>query len=308
MWDPAVYRRFAAERGRPFVDLLARVGADRPRAIVDLGCGPGEHTATLADRWPDAAVIGVDSSPKMIDRARRVAAATDSPSDVQIDFRIDFRVGDVADWAPAPETDVVVCNAVLQWVPEHRRLLARWARQLPSGAWLAMQVPGNFDAPSHRALRAVAASPAFAPVVGGLARVAPVDDPIGYAALLRAAGCDVDAWETTYLHQLPADGPVGGAAGGWAAGGWAAAGGAAGGGAAGGGAAGGSAAGGGAAHPVLRWMEGTALLPFRGALDDAGWQAFREALGERLQRAYPAQDGVVYFPFRRVFVVGVVRD
>ncbi|GIF03536.1 trans-aconitate 2-methyltransferase [Actinoplanes siamensis] len=247
MWDPTVYRRFGNERSRPFFDLVARIGATAPRAVTDLGCGTGELTRTLAERWPRARVTGVDSSPEMIRQA--------GPGSVR------FRVGDIADWAPGPDTDVVVTNAALQWVPGHQEMLGRWAAALPPGAWLAMQVPGNFDAPSHRLLRAVAAE--FG--VGHVLRESPVEDPAGYAALL--AGADVDAWETTYLHLLPADGPE---------------------------------------HPVLRWMEGTALRPVRAALDPPQWTEFRAELGGRLADAYPAGHRRVAFPFRRIFVVASI--
>ncbi|MGN9777292.1 trans-aconitate 2-methyltransferase [Micromonospora sp. H33] len=253
MWDPAAYLRYGDERSRPFHDLLARVPADRPRAVVDLGCGPGTLTATLADRWPDSRVTGLDSSPEMVHRA----AALGGP--------VEFAVADVRDWRPGPDTDVVVSNAVLQWVPGHQDLLSRWARELPPGAFLAVQVPGNFDAPSHRALRAVAGRPAWRGVLGPLLREAPVEDPVGYAHLLVAAGCAVDAWETVYVHLLPA--PADGD------------------------------------HPVLTWMEGTALRPVRAALDAAGWSDFRAELGVRLAEAYPVRGGQVYFPFRRVFFV-----
>jgi trans-aconitate 2-methyltransferase len=279
MWDPTVYGRFGAERSRPFDDLVARIGATAPRAVVDLGCGPGDLTATLTARWPDARVSGVDSSPEMIGKARG------------LDSGVDFRVGDVRDWQPGPDVDVVVSNATLQWVPEHRTLLAEWARRLTPGAWLAVQVPGNFDAPSHRALRAVAATPRFAPAIGHLTRDAPVDDAAGYATLLTGLGCSVDAWETTYVHLLPdtAAGPDGSTPG--ADPGHRAAG------------PDGSTPDADSAHPVLRWMEGTALRPVRAALDDAGWRDFRAELGDRLARAYPVRHGLVSFPFRRVFVV-----
>lgn len=248
MWDPAVYHRFGAERSRPFADLAARIGADRPRAVVDLGCGSGELTLSLAERWPRARLTGIDSSPEMIEKA----VAHGGPAW--------FQVGDVADWRPEPDVDVLVTNAVLQWVPDHRELLARWAAELPAGAWIAMQVPGNFDAPSHRLLRQTARRYD----VGHLTREAPVDDPAGYARLFLAAGAAVDAWETTYLHLLPDAGPE---------------------------------------HPVLRWIEGTALRPVKAALDDNAWQAFRADLGRELAAAYPAAAGHVAFPFRRVFAV-----
>ena len=252
MWDPAVYHRFGNERSRPFHDLVARIGAERPRAVADLGCGPGELTAGLARRWPDARITGLDSSPEMIGKARALA----SP--------VAFDVADVHDWRPAPDTDVVITNAVLQWVPGHAALIDRWVRALPPGAWFAMQVPGNFDAPSHRALRALARSAPYADTVGEIVREAPVDDAAGYAALLTGAGAAVDAWETTYVHLLPDTG---------------------------------------AEHPVLRWMEGTALRPVRAALDDAAWHGFRATLGAALATEYPAHNGYVAFPFRRIFAV-----
>ncbi len=255
MWDPAVYHRFGNERSRPFHDLVARIGAEGPRAVTDLGCGPGELTATLAERWPAARITGLDSAPEMIGQARALGAP------------VEFAVADIGDWQPGPDTDVAVSNAVLQWVPGHRELLDRWIRALPSGAWFAMQVPGNFDAPSHRALRALARSPAYADTVGEIVREAPVDDAAGYADLLIRAGAAVDAWETTYLHLLADTGPE---------------------------------------HPVLRWMEGTALRPVKAALDDAAWREFRAALGVTLAAEYPARNGYVAFPFRRVFAVATI--
>lgn len=253
MWDPVTYLRYGDERSRPFYDLTARVAAGHPRTVVDLGCGPGNLTAKLADRWPAARITGLDSSPEMIDKA------------AALDTNIDFAVVDVRDWAPTTGTDVVISNAVLQWVPGHQELLVRWAGELPAGAWLAVQVPGNFDTASHRALRAVAADPRWAESLAPLLREAPVLDAAGYAALLTGAGCAVDAWETTYVHLLPA--PA-------------------------------------ADHPVLSWMEGTALRPVRAALGDgARWADFRRALGEQLSDAYPVRAGAVYFPFRRIFFV-----
>ncbi|HEX6871212.1 MAG TPA: trans-aconitate 2-methyltransferase, partial [Micromonosporaceae bacterium] len=138
--------------------------------------------------------------------------------------------------------------------------------QLPAGAWLAVQVPGNFDAPSHRALREVAAAPEWQDRLAGLAREpGSVLEPSGYAGPLLDAGCSVDAWETTYLHLLPVVGRE---------------------------------------HPVLSWMEGTALRPIRAALvEERDWARFRDQLRAALSQAYPQRGGLVHFPFRRIFVV-----
>jgi trans-aconitate 2-methyltransferase len=255
MWDPALYLRYGDERGRPFGELVARIGATEPRAVVDLGCGPGNLTATLPLRWPQARVAGIDSSPEMIAQAREQAAG------------VAFVVGDVRDWSPDPDVDVVVSNAVLQWVPRHQELLVRWADELGSGAWLAFQVPGNFDAPSHQALRGVAADSRWAARLAEVVAPRAVLDPAGYATLLTGAGCAVDAWETTYLHVLAADPAV---------------------------------------HPVLTWMEGTALRPVREILSGDEWAEFRDRLAIRLTHIYPRLDGSVLFPFRRVFVVARV--
>ncbi|MEU0468914.1 trans-aconitate 2-methyltransferase [Amycolatopsis sp. NPDC006131] len=188
MWDPAKYLDYADLRGRPFYDLIGRIDAAEPRRVVDLGCGPGNLTLSLASRWPGAKLEALDSSPEMVEAARTAG--------------LDARVADVREWSPEPDTDVVVTNAVLQWVPEHRSLLRRWVGELPSGAWFAMQVPGNMDSPSHTLVREVVARPEWSARVGGLRGVEAVASPAEYAELFAEAGCSVDAWETTYVQRL----------------------------------------------------------------------------------------------------------
>jgi trans-aconitate 2-methyltransferase len=192
-WNPSAYLAFDDHRARPFHDLLARVAARSPRRVVDLGCGPGNRTAALIARWPDAKVEAVDSSAEMVEAARARG--------------IDAQHGDVAEWMPTPDTDVVVTNAVLHWVPQHRELLPRWVAALRSGAEFALQVPANFGAPSHTEVRALLAEPRWAGTVEprGTDTVA---DPAEYAALLAATGAEVDVWETTYLHLLTGPDPV----------------------------------------------------------------------------------------------------
>ncbi|GAB3569977.1 trans-aconitate 2-methyltransferase [Amycolatopsis endophytica] len=188
MWDPAKYLDYADLRGRPFYDLIGRIACEEPRRVVDLGCGPGNLTRSLAARWPGAALEAIDSSPEMVAAAREAG--------------IDARVADVREWSPAPDTDVVVTNAVLQWVPEHRALLRRWVSELPRGAWFAMQVPGNMDSPSHALVRELASRETWSSRVGALRGVEAVDAPSEYATLFADAGCVVDAWETTYIQRL----------------------------------------------------------------------------------------------------------
>ncbi len=195
-WDPAQYGRYADQRGRPFLDLIGRIAAQAPRRVIDVGCGSGNLTALLVERWPDARVEGIDSSQEMI----RAAAAVSGAS---------FRVADAAAWQPDPDVDVVVSNAALQWVPHHLDVLRRWAAALPSGAWLAWQVPGNFDSPSHLLMSRLAGSPRWRPRVGDvLLRDDAVAPPDTYASLLHDAGFSADVWETTYLHVLSGDDPV----------------------------------------------------------------------------------------------------
>ena len=192
-WDPGQYLQFATERGRPFHDLLARVRADDPADVVDLGCGPGNLTVSLAQWWPGAEVHGLDSSPDMIDEARRQHAAD----------RVEFAVADLRDWRAATPVDVLVCNATLQWVPGHLGLLPGLVEQVRPGGGLAFQVPGNFGERSHTAMAEVATSPRWAGAFGGRDRARPaVEEPQTYLELLAGLGCTVDAWETTYLHVL----------------------------------------------------------------------------------------------------------
>ena len=201
-WDPDRYLAYADERGRPFVDLLARVpdgpGAepDPVRSVVDLGCGPGTLTTMLADRWPDADVLGLDSSPEMIARARGL----DDP-------RVTFAVADLRDWEPEAPVDVLVSNATLQWVPGHLDLLGRLVAVVRPGGTLAFQVPGNVDEPSHELRRELAAQAPYADHTRDLATPAS-HDPVTYLEALSALGCSVDAWETTYLHVLTGPDPV----------------------------------------------------------------------------------------------------
>ena len=187
-WDPTQYARFADQRTRPFFDLVTQIGAGGPSTVVDLGCGSGELTMTLADRWPDAAVRGIDSSPEMIAKA---------PAG-------DFVVGTAQDF-DATGVDVLVSNAMLQWVPGHAELLTRWAGELEPGGWLAFQVPTNFGAPSHTLMRELAAD---YPLEGVLRHDDAVLSASGYLDLLSDAGLRADVWQTEYLHVLQGEDPV----------------------------------------------------------------------------------------------------
>jgi trans-aconitate 2-methyltransferase len=198
-WDPEQYLRFADERGRPFQDLLARVGATDARLVADLGCGPGTLTRGLAQRWPQARVEAVDSSYEMVRRAE--AELRD------LGERVVATLADVREWQPAEAVDVLVSNATLQWVPGHLELLQRFAGWLAPGGWLAVQVPGNFGEPSHTLLAEVAARPRWKERLADVPRPS-VEEPATYLARLADLGLDVDAWETTYLQVLPGEDAV----------------------------------------------------------------------------------------------------
>jgi trans-aconitate 2-methyltransferase len=199
MWDPGQYLRYAGERGRPFFDLVARVGADDPGFVADLGCGPGNLTAALTGRWPGAEILGVDSSPEMIAAARQEARKHD---------RLSFALGDISDWQPGRKVDVLLSNAALQWVPGHLDVVRRWPGLLAPGGWLAFQLPGNFDQPTHAILLDLVRSGRWAPLLRDVALNRQAGRPVEYLDLLARAGCSVDAWETTYLHVLPGPDPV----------------------------------------------------------------------------------------------------
>lgn len=198
-WDPARYVQFGDYRNRPFFDLVGRIRAEKPRVVVDLGCGPGNLTATLAGRWPKAEVIGLDSSVEML---RHAAADTVLPN-------LTFSLGGIAEWVPSAGTDVVVTNAALQWVPGHVELLKKWLDALEPGAWFALQVPGNFNAPSHALMRELAESASWADRLSGVLRHSDaVGEPDEYLNVMLDAGCEADAWETTYYQVLQGENAV----------------------------------------------------------------------------------------------------
>lgn len=193
-WDPSQYLQYAGERLRPAVDLLARVPLERARTIVDLGCGAGNVTRFLAERWPGAAITGVDNDAAMLERAR---SALDNP-------RVAFVAGDLATWTPPAPVDLVYSNAALHWIGDHDRVFARVAGMLAPAGVLAVQMPRNFGEPSHRAVADLAASERWRSRVGALVRNAPVDAPEAYLRRLAPLCASVDVWETIYLQRLAA--------------------------------------------------------------------------------------------------------
>ncbi|MFH9074151.1 trans-aconitate 2-methyltransferase [Streptomyces alboflavus] len=209
-WDPDQYLRHSGHRARPFLDLLARVprlpaAADgRPPRVADLGCGPGNVTVLLAERWPDAHITGYDNSPQMLEQAAALAGPTAGGG------RLEFEAADAGAWAPAPGTyDLILSNATLQWVPGHADRFPDWVAALRPGGVLAVQMPANFQAPSHALMRELCASGRWRERLGGVLRHADaVLEPGAYLELLAGLGCEADVWESTYQQLLGGDDPV----------------------------------------------------------------------------------------------------
>ena len=262
-WDPTAYGRFAGERSRPFADLVAQVRTDDPSLVVDLGCGHGPPTLTLAELWPTARVVGVDSSESMLESARELDSAD----------RVEWVQSDLREWDPTSlgqAADVIVTSSTLQWVPGHLDLLDAWVEALAEGGWFALQVPGNFDAPSHRLMRETAEHHERAGELGAALDLPAVGEPATYLRYLSRLGCDVDAWETTYLHVLDPQAQE--------------------------------------ENPVLTWVSATGLRPVLDILtDDDERAAFVDPYAAALLDAYPRTSAGVLFPFRRVFAVARKR-
>jgi trans-aconitate 2-methyltransferase len=174
-WDAGHYLRFADARTLPAVDLLSRITRAAPKLVVDLGCGPGNSTGLLKQRWPDAAVSGVDSSAEMLTAGRR-----DHPG-------VEFIAGDIAAWTPTERCDVVFANASLQWVGGHDQLLLRLFDQVAPGGVLAVQMPRNHDFATHSLMRQVAAERDWRSRLAGAREPSPVQSPEFYYD--RLAGC-----------------------------------------------------------------------------------------------------------------------
>jgi trans-aconitate 2-methyltransferase len=190
-WNPALYLRFEDERTRPALDLLARVPLDTVVHAVDLGCGPGNSTELLARRWPDAEIVGVDTSDAMLaDARKRLPSAR-------------FEKGDVVTWQAGRTPDLIFANAVMQWVPGHAAVLPRLLAQTVPGGVLAVQVPDNLNEPSHRLMRETATDGPWAKKIGDATRIRerilPGED---YYNLFAGIASVVDVWRTTYYHVL----------------------------------------------------------------------------------------------------------
>lgn len=252
-WDPRQYARFESERDRAALDLMVRLPDDlAPNEIWDLGCGSGQHAALLRRRHAGASVHGLDASAAMLERART------------LDPGVDWRLGDIAGWAPDRPVDLIFANASLQWVGDHETLFPRLTSALTSGGVLAVQMPLGHDTRHHALLREVAGQGPWKDALAGVERTPPLLDPTTYYALLAPICDPVDVWSTAYLHALTGEDAVLE----WMRGT--------------------------ALRPYL-----TALTN-----DPGLSAAFEDALGDALSRAFPTRpDGVTLLPFPRLFLV-----
>jgi trans-aconitate 2-methyltransferase len=269
-WSARQYAQFEDERTRPVRDLLAALPAIDARSVIDVGCGPGNSTELLAARFAGAAVSGFDSSADMIAAARRRLPG------------LQFDLADVERWAYESHAghttgarsatggtapfDVILANAVLQWLPDHARLFPALAAKLAPGGALAVQMPDNLDEPAHRLMRDIAADgPWAAKLAAATAARSSLPTADRYDEILSTAGCRVEIWRTTYYHALS-----------------------------------------GGAAAVVEWFKGSGLRPFIAPLDDDEREEFLMRYRSAVARAYPVKpDGGVLLPFPRLFIVAV---
>lgn len=253
-WSAKQYTAFEDERTRPVKDLLSAVPAVEARSVVDLGCGPGNSTEVLAARFPNAAVQGIDSSSDMISAARKRLP------------QAQFIIMGIEEWRDPGPFDVMLANAVLQWVPDHGTLLPALIARLAPGGALAIQMPDNLDVPAHQLMRETAADGPWEQL---LASASTSRTPIGsandYYRMLRPVCGKVDIWRTTYYHPLAGGAPA-----------------------------------------IVEWFKGSGLRPFLEPLDPGSRAAFLERYTAAVARAYPPQpDGSVLLPFPRLFMVAI---
>jgi trans-aconitate 2-methyltransferase len=195
-WDPRTYLNFGAERTRPAAELLARIALDAPARVVDLGCGPGNSTALLAARWPQADLEGVDSSPEMLEEAK------------QSGVNAHWSEADIAQWNPPATYDVIFSNATFQWIPDHKTLLPRLMSHVAEAGAFAFQVPRNFDEPCHTLIHDVARTGPWADKLKGVRDWWNVLAPEVYFGILETVASAVDIWETTYVQVLDGEDAV----------------------------------------------------------------------------------------------------
>lgn len=251
-WSAQQYVKFEDERTRPVRDLLSAVPFMDAAQVVDIGCGPGNSTELLVARHPKAAALGFDSSSDMIDEARKRLPA------------VRFEIADVAAWASTQKWDLILANAVLQWLPDHDTLLPRLAGMLNPGGSLAVQMPDNLGEVTHLSMVEIAKNgPWAAKLAAAAEQRTGIASPTHYYKLLRGVSSRVDVWKTVY-HFTLAGGP----------------------------------------GAIVEWFKGTGLRPFLAPLTPDEAKEYLRRYEAAMAKAYPVQpDGSVLLPFPRIFMV-----
>ncbi|WP_347904561.1 trans-aconitate 2-methyltransferase [Pseudomonas purpurea] len=251
-WSAKQYVAFENERTRPARDLLAAIPDIDARSVIDIGCGPGNSTELLVQRFANATVRGLDSSPDMLEAARKRLPG------------VRFDTADIAAWNESGPFDVILANAVFQWLPDHATLLPSLVARLTPGGSLAIQMPDNLDEPAHRLMREVAANGPWASKLAGVAgQRTTLDDANTYYSMLCSCSSRVDVWRTTYHHPLA-----------------------------------------GGASAVVEWFKGSGLRQFLEPLDEAEQAQYLKQYLAALEPHFPVlADGSVLLPFPRLFIV-----
>ncbi len=266
-WDPSQYLKFGNQRLRPALDLLARVPLEAPQALVDLGCGAGNVTQFIAQRWPQAHVTGVDSSAEMLAKARTALPA------------VEWVNSGIAVWRPSAPVDLVYSNAALHWLPAHPELFGGLMQHLKPGGVLAVQMPRNWAAPSHTsidaALDALGLPAALRAQLNAAKLNTPVAEPSQYYDWLKPQAAHIDMWETLYTHVLAGENAVAE----WVKGT--------------------------ALIPVMHGLKALGDKGFGGSNSENGLhQRFWDDYSARTMSAYPRRaDGTTLLQFRRLFMV-----
>ena len=189
-WSAEQYSKFESERNRPVLDLLEHIPTNDVKTAADIGCGPGNSTELLRDKYPLAQITGMDSSADMIDAARKRLP------DIQ------FELADISTWEARGPFDIILANAALQWVPDHVKLFPALISKLSYGGSLAVQMPDNFDEPSHRLMREIAADGPWKDKLRAASKRVARETADWYYQELRGAVSKLDIWRTTYYHPL----------------------------------------------------------------------------------------------------------
>lgn len=251
-WSATQYLQFEDDRTRPVRDLVAAIPTQTAQTVIDIGCGPGNSTELLCARYPDASATGLDSSSDMLDAARKRLPA------------VEFTLADLTTWTPAQPADVILANAVLQWVPNHEALFRRLVAGLTPGGSLAVQMPDNMAEPSQLAMDAAASVEAWSQTITQSAGFrAEMLTAEGYIRLIRPLVTRLDVWRTTYMHILP-----------------------------------------GGPDAIVEWFKGSGLRPFLAPLDAGQRVEFLAHYRASIAAAYPPlPDGSVVLRFPRLFIV-----